>query len=226
MAIQLGSWQVERRAEKNALITQYNKSQAQRMPVEIDINNFDADRQLFQKIFLNGEYLHEYEIALAGKYLNNSGSKNYLGYHIITPFLLENNQLALVNRGWVSVADYKAGSYSKKSTRTDIYAVVRKSTGDAPWYMPHNNPQENLWFWIDKLQIENHLKSKGNNYALSGMVLQEIGSKEAKPRNIPNKINFYNQHMQYIVTWFTLALIIVIMWFFFLRGRDGTKKGK
>ena len=83
----LGSWQVQRLGWKSDLISEYNNN-FEKQPVTIDEVLKDSLNYKFRKVLVKGEFDNDKEIQLIGKtYEGNAG------YHIITPFFLENNKV-------------------------------------------------------------------------------------------------------------------------------------
>ncbi|MDX1950125.1 MAG: SURF1 family protein, partial [Rickettsiales bacterium] len=161
----LGVWQVERLQWKESLITQVEKYKNEK-PEDFEILNFNQEQDLFKKVNIYGAFLHDYEILLSAKYLNESNDKSVLGYHIITPFLLVTGETIFVNRGWIP-ENLKEKSSRKKSLsdafiEKPLKVMIRESHGKAPWYMPTNVPQKDIWFWIDLERMKNRLSEKSD----------------------------------------------------------------
>ena len=94
--ISFGTWQVKRLFWKEALIKNY-LTQSQSNPI---IDPAELENPLineFKSIGILGRFMHSNEIYITGKtYEGNAG------FHVITPFIMENNKIILINRGWVS----------------------------------------------------------------------------------------------------------------------------
>ena len=70
-----------------------------------------------QPVQLEGTYANNFAIPITGKYLGNSGNKHQLGYHVVTPFLMDGGTIAFVNRGWVKIEEL---------AMLDVYMKVTK----------------------------------------------------------------------------------------------------
>ena len=94
--ISFGTWQVKRLFWKEALIENYiiqSQSNPITDPVELEKSSINE----FKSIGILGRFMHSNEIYITGKtYEGNAG------FHVITPFIMENNKIVLINRGWVS----------------------------------------------------------------------------------------------------------------------------
>lgn len=246
LCLSLGYWQVERLIWKNELISQLDKNKDE-TPITLSLNasnaikydctqstdancNIDTSRLLYRPVHMKGHFLHKYEFHLAGKYLNKFRKKKDLGYHIITPFAIDDGPVVLINRGWVPVDKKEPDSRPDTLTNNTIslQGIFRKTYGTPPWYLPQNDSNTNMWFWIDVPHITNLLNAAKDtdpsikNVTFSSILIQQTSPYEGKtdddiPYLLSKEIKLYNQHMAYIVTWFGMAIAIMIISFFYLR---------
>lgn len=87
----LGYWQLSRAQEKKQTDNAYQ--QAMLSPaIPFD---YDKEPKQFEPIKIQGQYL---PIPIL---LDNQYYQHQFGYDVLTPFLLSNNQVILVDRGWV-----------------------------------------------------------------------------------------------------------------------------
>jgi len=222
--IYLGAWQVERMNWKKGLIKQVEMYKAED-PVQFRIDDFDQKRDLFKKVFLFGKFLHENEILLSAKYFSATQDKNELGYHVITPFITTDGAIVFVNRGWVpekyKTRESRPDSLYENNVETTIEGVVRESSGQAPWYMPQNMPEKNVWFWIDIPAMIKSLKDKTELQNIRPVLIQQTNLTTKNdfkyPVPISGDIQFYNQHLTYVITWFSMALMTLVMWGIYIR---------
>lgn len=88
--VNLGLWQLDRAAEKRALLAAFESGESFRRPP-----NFE-NLQAFERIEVSGRYLGEKQVLI-----DNIVHDGAVGYYVITPFRLSaNSPLLLVNRGW------------------------------------------------------------------------------------------------------------------------------
>ncbi|MDX1949929.1 MAG: SURF1 family cytochrome oxidase biogenesis protein, partial [Rickettsiales bacterium] len=99
--------------------------------------------------------------------------------------------------------------------------MIRESHGKAPWYMPTNVPQKDIWFWIDLERMKNRLSEKSDLKNIKTILVQQVenSSKDGfkYPIAIDADIKFYNQHLTYVITWFSLAFVSLFMWWIWSR---------
>lgn len=220
----LGVWQIDRLQWKEKLITQVEKYKEQ-APEEFSVRTYDPEKDLFKKVYLYGAFLNEHEMLLGAKYLDEERDKATLGYHLITPFLTTEGVVVFVNRGWIP-EDMKDQEKRKDSLvtsliETPLEGMIRESHGKAPWYMPRNMPEKDVWFWIDLPEMEKKVREKGAFSDVRPILIQQIVPTATNgfkyPLPISGKLEFYNQHMTYIITWFSLAFALLGMWAWWSR---------
>ena len=91
----LGTWQVQRLEWKNQLIEDF-ESRANAAPIDLPLGAVDREME-FRRLALTGRFDHAKEVFMTGRtYEGNAG------FHIVTPFTLDDGRMILVNRGWVS----------------------------------------------------------------------------------------------------------------------------
>jgi surfeit locus 1 family protein len=214
----LGFWQVERMRWKESLIAQVEKYKEVN-PVEFKIEGFDIQNDLFKKVFLNGKFLHGNEMILSAKYRNAEREKKDIGAHILTPFLTTEGVVVFINRGWVP-EKYKAKESRPESLyegniETVIEGIVRENHGKAPWFMPQNNRATNIWFWIDLPEMVAMLQETTKLKNIQPVLIQQTNLTTKNnfqyPEPISSNIEFYNQHLTYVFTWFALSFVILMM---------------
>ena len=97
----LGSWQLQRLQWKNDLIASF-ESRAAAPPIAVpatdaSLGDVGLDDVEFRRLALVGTFQHDKEVFLTGRtYEGNAG------FHIVTPFQLDDGRIILINRGWVS----------------------------------------------------------------------------------------------------------------------------
>ncbi len=206
----LGYWQVQRMEWKQGLISQAEKYR-NAAPVEFTPQGYDAKANLFQKVLLRGRFLNENEMLLSAKYRSVERDKNEMGFHVLTPFRTNAGDVIFINRGWIP-------EDQKKAKRTGSGAVVvegvlRENHGKAPWYMPQNVPHDDVWFWIDIPEMSKRLEEKYQLKNIKPVLVQQVKpvAGEQYPESLNAGFHFYNQHLTYVITWFSLAGLTLIM---------------
>ena len=92
--LSLGKWQLDRAAEKKALLALFDSDAPYAEPMD-----FDA-LQEFDRIEVSGRYQSGRQVLI-----DNIPHEGRLGYYVITPFQpATNDPLLLINRGWIPKA--------------------------------------------------------------------------------------------------------------------------
>ena len=196
--IGLGTWQIIRLNWKNNLILEIENS-LKNPPVELAQSN----KENFLKIKTSGSIDFDKQIYLYN--LNESGTP---GFEVINPITIGNENF-LINRGWIP--------FEKKGTQ-EINVFDQKNIigtlklqGVKNIFKPDNDLDENYWFSLNREDI---FKFTGKNF--SKYIIYLDGNYQL-PR--PKKItaNISNNHQKYAITWFSLALSILLLYLYFRK---------
>ena len=209
MLITFGTWQVKRLFWKEALIKNY-LTQSQSNPI---IDPAELENPLineFKSIGILGRFMHSNEIYITGKtYEGNAG------FHVVTPFKMENNKIILINRGWVSES-YKNPDKRKFSLTKDLVKLkgIIRYPQKKGYFVPENDGINGFWFTIIPNQIFDFLNITSNpiidKYYIDAL---RIGEKLTLPIGVDGEPKFRNQHLSYAITWYGLALSLLIVYF-------------
>ena len=93
ICIILGLWQIDRANEKANLYNSF-KDKISKNPIDFKVIKDNPIE--FTKIIIKGKYINDKQFLLDNKIFNKQA-----GYEVISPMLLD-NQIILINRGWVS----------------------------------------------------------------------------------------------------------------------------
>ena len=78
-------------------------------------------------------------------------------------------------------------------------------------FKPENDIKKNYWFTLDRNDIFNHTGKKFSDYIIYLNGNYEI----PKPRVITAKIS--NNHKKYAITWFSMAISILLIYLYFRK---------
>jgi len=201
----LGTWQLERRAWKLDLIAARAAGLAA-PPIELPDRIPDPAALDYHRVWVEGRFRNDREFDLIGRF---SGDKP--GYQIVTPLILADGSAVLVNRGFVPLAAKDAASRpaSQLDGTVRVEGVARLPTAPG-WLTPANQPAGNVWFYPDLAQMA----------ATAGLsrvrpVLIEAGP-APNPGGLPiggqTQIDLPNDHLQYAVTWYSLAVALAVIY--------------
>ena len=196
----LGTWQVYRLQWKLDLINEINDG-LKFEPVfysKTKIKNY-------QKVKFSGNFDFERQIYLYS--LNSSGVP---GYDIITPMKTKSNEILLVNRGWIK-RDSKSNKAINKIRNNSFEGIIKKITKPNP-FKPENDIKNNIWFSLNIDDLENFTKYKLSNFVI---FLQKNQNELVETKNISP--NLPNNHLKYALTWYSVALSILIYFLYFRK---------
>ena len=194
----LGSWQLVRLNWKNNLILEIENS-LKNPPVELTNSNVEN----YLKIKTSGSIDLEKQIYLYN--LNDTGTP---GFEVINPILI-NDTNYLINRGWIPF-EKKNSEEINVFDENNIIGTL-KLQGRKNIFKPDNDLEENYWFSLNRDDI---LKFTGKEF--SKYVIYLNGNYQVpKPKKITANIS--NNHKKYALTWFSLAISILLLYLYFRK---------
>jgi surfeit locus 1 family protein len=219
--IGLGTWQLQRKVWKEALIARLeqrlNAPPAELPPREqwplLDPAEDEFRHVKFSAVFVPGA---EALVYTTGSALRSDVSGP--GYWILAPVRLATGGLVVVNRGFVP-----EGRQNPASRAGGEITGIVEMVGALRWpeargiFSPNDQPARNLWFVRDPVGIA---AAKGwRDVAPFYVELERPQPSGGLPQTGALKADLRNEHLQYAITWYGLALVLVVMFGFWLRAR-------
>lgn len=204
--LSLGTWQLKRLSWKQTVLAEIESSIAA-TPVELPAQ-IDPTQDKFRAVAVTGE-MAEGEIHVWTT-LKGQGA----GYRVIAPFETQSHGRILVDRGFVAEAD--------KDRARPLGAMT--VTGNLHWpdevsgFTPEPDRAGNIWYARDIAALSVALETRP---VLVVLRQSPPGSEAITPMPITTA-GIPNDHLQYAITWYSLALIWGGMTAYFLR-RAGTQ---
>jgi surfeit locus 1 family protein len=196
--IALGSWQLVRLNWKLDLIEQIQSSLKDE---PININNTVLKNYL--RIKAVGTIDFENQI-----YLYNLNEKGEPGFEVINPIKIDNENY-LLNRGWIP--------FNKKNEKeiniideNNIIGILRKQI-KANMFKPKNDILNNYWFTLNRQDLNKLTGKKFSPYIIY------LSSKNELPKAKMITANISNNHKKYAITWFSLAISILLIYLYFRK---------
>ncbi len=227
--LSLGTWQVERLHWKQGLIA----------TIDARIHAPPVDVSEVARRAAAGEDIDYVPASASGRFLH-AGERYFLathegaaGWHVLTPLVLGDGSVVFVNRGFVP--------YERKdpATRADgnpdgvvsVTGLARTAPDAKPNpFVPDNDPAKNAFFWRSVPDMAEGLELPAGARLLPFIV--DAGEGQAGP-DAPiggtTVIDIPNSHLEYAITWYSLALALFVILVIFLnhlrrqggRGRKG-----
>ena len=208
--IGLGSWQIDRMYWKEALIDRLQaRSTAEAIALPRWIEDLEALE--FRRVSITGEFLHEHEFYLFNRSLNGKP-----GLNVVTLLKrADGGGHVLVNRGWVPFEkrDPKTRPKGQIEGGIIIEGIIRIARGPG-MFTPENEPHNNTWFFVDPSSMSASAKLP----PLQGYyVLAANQSPGGLPVGHQWRVDLRNDHLQYAITWFALALGLLVVYILYHR---------
>ena len=219
--IALGTWQLERREWKEALIAELDRKLAA-PPADLPLRErwpqLNAGRDEFRRVKFPAEFLPDQEALV---YSSGSSLRPDVigpGYWVFSPARVTGGSLVVVNRGFVP-----EGRQDPKMRAEGRPAGVVEVVGVMSWpevrgsFTPNDDPAKSLWFARDPPAMA---AAKRWGEVAPFYVDQEAPpAPGGLPKVGPLKPSLPNNHLQYAVTWYGLAIVFLLSAVFFLRAR-------
>lgn len=207
----LGNWQLDRRVWKLALIERAESRAhvaAVAAPPPAEWPTVTA---------ISHEYLH---VAIEGRYLHDAvtfvqaSTGLGVGFWALVPLQQADGSLVLINRGFVEKKDaYRA----EPASPVHLTGLLRLSEPGGSRGRK-NEPENERWFSRD---IQAMAQARGLPAAQFAPYFIDVdynpASGNAEPVGGLTVISFYNHHLAYALTWYTLALMVAAALAYLLR---------
>jgi surfeit locus 1 family protein len=199
-------WQVQRMYWKEELISE-RTSRSEAAPIPLPPMGANIEVAEFRRVALNGRFDHGREFYLTARSQNGN-----VGFWVVTPFVLaDGGGAVLVNRGWVPNERKLPETRAEGQLAGDvsIEGIVRQPQRQS-WFQPPNEPKANTWFYLDPAEIA----------LTSGLPVRQDLYLDALKTEIPGgfpiggqtRIQIPNDHLQYAITWGSLAFALLVIY--------------
>ncbi|WP_432431659.1 SURF1 family protein [Rhizobium leguminosarum] len=214
--ISLGTWQVERLHWKEGLLADIA---ARQVAAPVPLADIEA-------MAATGGDIEYRKVTATGRYINNKERhffatwRGQTGFYVYTPLELADGRALLVNRGFVPYEN-KEPEMRMQGQLTDQQTVTglarEKLPGKPSWVVPDNDVAKNIFYWKD---LDVMAESVGLEKARVIPFFVDADS-TPNPAGLPiggvTQVDLPNDHLQYALTWYGLAAVLVavvaISWF-------------
>jgi surfeit locus 1 family protein len=220
----LGVWQLQRRAWKEALIAQvFSRLTAAPIaaPAPADWPHLDFTALEYQPVTVTGKFLNADEAHVIYTLTAPKGKAGGVGYLVMTPLVTDAGWIVYINRGFVprEKRDPAARPEGQIEDETTVTGLLRRPA-DRSWFMPGDNAAGNEWFSRDPALYAANVSLPSPDVApyvidanfdptlLGGL-----------PQGGETVVDFPNNHLGYVITWFGLALCCAGVFLAFARGK-------
>ena len=207
----LGTWQVERLHWKEGLIARLEAT-ISGPPSALPDAQAALGRMEFRHVKFTGTFLNDKEL-----YRHAIAADGTPGFHVVTPFRLESGDIVLVDRGFVpedrrNPATRAAGQIEGT---TSVTGLLRLPDTAPSWFTPANEPGKNLWFSMDLAAMA---AARGLSRVLPFFVdADSVPLPGGYPVGGQTSPRLPNNHLQYALTWYGLALVALVYYALIVR---------
>jgi len=218
--IGLGVWQLQRRAEKHALIAALTERLAAAPEPLPDVSQWlklDPARDEFRRVSFTATYAHAPDAMVysAGSAVREDISGP--GTWAFLPARLSGGETVVINTGFVenTMQEREVGKLvTGKPVTLTGYLRFPEHAG---LLTPAENREKRLWFVRDHEAMASALG--WGNVAPFYIDLEQPVPANGVPKPGPLTVHLRDDHMQYAITWFSLAFVVVIAFGVWIRSR-------
>ena len=194
----MGTWQVYRLYLKNNLISDLEKNlKTSSINFNVDIDK-EYTKILFKKKDLNTKiFLY---------HLN----KGEIGFKVIVPYEINSSLLVLVDKGWIRKD--KINLIKNTLFSDDVIEGYTKKIREKNFFTPNNNIKEEFLYSVE---IDNLKKSFNKNIYPLLIIQTSKTNKDIIPNDY--EVRLPNNHLQYAITWYGLALFTIIFFLYYRK---------
>ncbi|KQX34837.1 hypothetical protein ASD04_15735 [Devosia sp. Root436] len=224
----LGTWQMHRLAEKEALISAVDaRLGAAPVPVPpaADWAALDLDALNFQPVSLTGSFRYNQTVTVFTSLANARGPASGPGYWVVTPFVLADGGTVFVNRGFVPQDFQEAAVTDGEGNESQVTITGLLRPGEAAGFM---TPEPNMSDRIDWVRDPVRLAAMVDP-ALAPIAPFYIdlpaGPAGQLPQGGETVVEFPNNHLGYAYTWYGFAIVAIVMLGFWYARQRAAGKG-
>lgn len=207
----LGNWQLKRLHEKENFIAKI-EANIQNPPVKITSEHNKLEP--YSKVEVKGRFLNDRNIFLYGR---RSAYPEKDGYYFLSPFEDVFGNVYLVSRAWIpQSAKEKANSFdSLPGESITAFVMPGEEKGSM---IPDNDMKNNIWFTLD-------LNEAKDKFALTNkdFYLMQENSTNLPEGALPLTSKYLNvvrnDHLEYAITWYSLAGFLCVIYLVYNRKR-------
>ena len=214
MMLGLGTWQVQRMAWKGDMIERL-QTRVKLAPVSLASleakGKVDEVADEFTPVKITGQFNHAGEVHLVNRSLNGNP-----GVHVLTPLKRsDNGKVILIDRGWVPFErrDVKNRLEGQVAGDVSVTGLIRFPKPQSS-FMPENVPSKGQWYSMDPITMA---KQSGADVPVYYILSSDKDTPGGFPIGRQWTVDIPNNHLEYAITWYSLALILFVVFVVYHR---------
>ncbi|UHS58040.1 SURF1 family protein [Agrobacterium vaccinii] len=216
--VSLGTWQVKRMYWKEALLADIQQRiHAAPVPLsDIEAMARSGGDIEYRTVALTGTFDHAHEQHFFATFQGQTG------YYIYTPLKLEDGKSLFVNRGFVPYdmkepAKRMAGEVAGVVSIQGLARARLKAKPSS--LLPENDLNKNIYYWKDLTAMTGAAGLESENVLPFFVDTNDASNPGGWPKGGVTLIDLPNNHLQYAITWYGLALaLVIVVGFAYVRG--------
>lgn len=217
----LGNWQMQRLAEKEALIAAVDQRLTANpvpAPPPETWDTLDQEDFLYHPVTLTGAYRYTQTVTVFTSLADANGRFSGPGYWVVTPFELESGGTIFVNRGFVPTDLQETaalGDLHGDDPGTVTVTGLFRAPETASFMTPEANMSDRIEWVRDPARLAQMVDPELAPFAPFYVDLP-AGAPGDLPQGGETAITFSNNHLGYAFTWYGFAIVAVVMLGFWL----------
>lgn len=211
--VSLGNWQVRRLAWKEDLIaraTERPHGPVRDLPPVSAWPKVDLAEDEYRPFRLTGHFLNEDEAHVFTSLSDGHGPYSGPGFWIVTPFALADGGTVLVNRGFAPQDREQPAERGETPPAGTVTLVGLMRPDETRGYLtPKDEPGKNVFY---ARAVSDIAAAKGLSGPLAPFTIDLVAA-ETPPGGLPQagetRMVFPNNHLQYAITWYGLAIVLL-----------------
>lgn len=205
--IKLGFWQLDRAEQKRALLASFAAGTVQ-VPHSGPLSDQAAEQARYSRLSVRGRYAGSRQFLL-----DNMVHKGRVGFHVLTPFVIDDRQgWLLVNRGWIPLAGDRDSlpSVAVESDRREITGQI--DFLPRPGLRLEGAQREGGWPKVVVFPQMDALSTALEEQLYSYVLLLSPEAEDGFVREWRPTISGPGRNLAYALQWFALALTVSIIY--------------
>lgn len=215
--LNLGLWQLDRLAWKEALIAKVQKdiaAPAVPAPGPEDWPTADPFKIDYRHVSVTGHYLDGVAYYYTSLGEDAKGRHKGPGYMIYSPFETVDGWTLMINRGFIPQQTWRiereAFTKIQGAGETVTLSGLLRMSEQPNWTTPATDPDDMVWFARDTINMSKKLDVPSENRAPFSIDLDaEFSGPTGVPQAGETVVRFKNDHLGYALTWFGLAATLL-----------------
>ena len=206
--VSLGTWQVNRLHWKEGLLADIQE-RSKAAPVDV---------AALERMIAAGEAIDYRHASAGGRYLHDK-ERHFLatfegqsGFYIYTPLELADGRYLFVNRGFVPYDRKDPASRSEGQIEgvQTVTGLARAELTEKPSSLvPDNDEQANIFYWKDLSRMAASVDLPADRVLPFFLDADSTPIAGGLPKGGVTQIDLPNNHLQYVITWYGLAVALV-----------------